>query len=249
MLTLEICAGSAVSALRAEKGGAHLIELCENLPVGGTTPSIKLLQEVMASAKIRAHVLIRPRAGDFVYSNREIDEMISSIESVKNAGCSGVVIGALDRCGNLDEDAIKTLIMAADGLSLTFHRAIDVAAEPLKQIKKLIDLGFDYVLTSGQQPTAVAGIPMLKTMYEQFGNLIRIIAGGGVNSTNIQHIAMETKILQFHGSARKLASREALLPALQFGITGNQVVPVINEDTDLDEVKRLSGFCSSTNSF
>ncbi|NOU47571.1 MAG: copper homeostasis protein CutC [Bacteroidales bacterium] len=243
MPLLEICAGSVVSAKRAEQGGAQRIELCEQLEVGGVTPSIEMLQEVLASTNIRTHVLIRTRPGDFIYSNQEIDAMVASVLAVKNAGAHGVVIGALDRSGRLDESAITTLINAANGLSLTFHRAIDVANEPMLLLEKIIDFGFDYVLTSGQQASAEAGIPLLKTMQQQFGKHISIIAGGGINSLNIGHIAMETAISQFHASARNQSPNIAVGIEHQFGIRSNNTQSTKPVETNLDEVKRLSAFC------
>jgi len=243
MLTLEICAGSILSAASAEQGGAQRIELCESLHLGGITPAISMVKEVLASTKIRTHILIRSRTGNFVYATNEIDRMIASIELMREAGCQGVVIGALNRHRALDEDAIKPLMIAAKGLSLTFHRAIDVAAEPLQLLKKLVDLGFDYVLTSGQQTTAESGISMLKQMNQYVGRHISIIAAGGINSVNIEHISNETKLLQFHASARKPNMNGRMMLENHLGIIAQHSVLKNPEETDLEEVKRMAAYC------
>jgi len=245
MLTLEICTATLQTASWAASYGAHRIELCENLAVGGVTPSDELLQQVLKNADIRCHVLIRPRAGDFVYSTREIDMMIASIHQVKQFGAQGVVIGLLDKNANLDEAGLKILCQEATGLSITFHRAIDVAADPLAVLKKLADLGIGYVLTSGAKPTATVGIPMLTLMQQKFGNQINIMAGGGVNSQTISVIASQTGIEHFHGSARKTSASKLVTLDNQFGISDVASTSVTNADADPEEIRRLVSFCEN----
>ncbi len=245
MYKLEICTSSLVSAVHAEQGRADRVEVCENLAVGGVTPSVEFVKEVLAKTKIEAHILIRPRSGDFVFSNKEIDQMLLSVHAFKEMGVKGVVIGALDRYANLDLSAIKALMQAAEGLQITFHRALDISSEPGKLLKKLVDFGFNRVLTSGQQPTALEGIRLLEEMQNQVGNHIDIMAGGGVNSANIQQIAIETGLKNFHSSARKSKASGSLLLKDQFGISIKPPDVEKSEDADLEEVKGMSHFCKS----
>jgi copper homeostasis protein len=243
MPTLEICTATLQTAQWAAGFGAQRIELCENLAVGGITPSDELLQEVLKKADIRCHVLIRPRPGDFVYSNKEMDLMISSIHLVKQFGAQGVVIGLLDKNGNLDEAGLKIFCKEASGLSITFHRAIDVSADPMMLLKKLVDLGIGYVLTSGAKPTATEGVPMLMKMQQEFGKQINIMAGGGVNSKTISVIASQTGISQFHGSAKRTSASNQPSLDNQFGISDVASCSITNEDADPEEIKRLVSFC------
>lgn len=243
MLTLEICTATLQTAQWAAEFGANRIELCENLAVGGITPSEELLREVLKSADIPCFVLIRPRAGDFVYSNKEIDEIIASIHLSKELGAHGVVIGILDKYANLDEAGLKILCREAAGLSITFHRAIDVSNDPMTVLKKLVDYGVHDVLTSGAQPNATSGIPMLIKMQQVFGNHINIMAGGGVNSKTISDIASKTGIRQFHGSAKKSSQLNSLTLDNQFGISDSTSNIVLNEDADPEEIERLVRFC------
>jgi copper homeostasis protein len=245
MLTLEICTATLQTAQWAAGFGAHRIELCENLAIGGITPSNELLQEVLKKADIRCHVLIRPRAGDFVYSKKEMDQMIVSIHQAKNYGAQGVVIGILDKNGNLDETGLKILCREAAGLSITFHRAIDVSADPLAVLKKLADFGINYVLTSGAKPSATEGIPMLKKMQQEFGKQINIMAGAGINGSTISDIATQTGIRHFHGSAKKSSVSKPVILDNQFGISEGTSDSITNEDADPEEIKRLISFCNN----
>jgi copper homeostasis protein len=245
MLTIEICTATLQTAQWAADFGAHRIELCENLAVGGITPSNELLQEVLKKTDIRCHVLIRPRSGDFVYSMKEMDQMIVSIHQAKNYVAQGVVIGILDKNGNLDETGLKILCREAAGLSITFHRAIDVSADPLAVLKKLADCGVDYVLTSGAKPSATEGIPMLKKMQQEFGKQINILAGAGINWSTISDIAAQTGISHFHGSAKKSSVSKQLTLDNQFGISEGTSASVTNEDADPEEIKRLVSFCNN----
>lgn len=203
MIQLEICAVGLRSSMIAEQAGAHRIELCENLESGGLTPSYGTLKAVRQALQIPVHVLIRPRRGDYVYDSSEIDLMAEDISMVKSLGFEGVVIGALSNKGSLDFGAIKQLLKAAEGMSVSFHRAIDVAANPFEIIEQLIELQVPRVLTSGGKPTALEGIETLAAMQKQYGAYICILPGSGINSGNAKTILQKTGVKELHLSAKR----------------------------------------------
>lgn len=200
----EVCANSVESCLSAQAAGAHRVELCAGIPEGGTTPShgdIILSRKLLTSTRL--HVIIRPRGGDFLYSPLEQSIMLADIEHARRLGANGLVFGCLTSTGDIDIPLMRTLMEAAQGIPVTFHRAFDVCQNPLKALKELIALGCRRILTSGQQPTAEQGIPLLKELQQRADGRISIMAGCGVNEGNIAHIAHETGITEFHFSARE----------------------------------------------
>lgn len=200
----EVCANSVESCLAAQKGGANRVELCAGIPEGGTTPSygeISVAREVLDATRL--HVIIRPRGGDFLYSPIEVKAMLKDIEMAKQLKADGVVFGCLTAEGEIDLTIMQELMKAAQGLSVTFHRAFDVCRDPKKALEQIIALGCNRILTSGQQPTAESGIPLLKELQEQAAGRIILLAGCGVNEKNIHRIASETGIREFHFSARE----------------------------------------------
>lgn len=200
----EVCANSVESCLAAQIGGADRVELCAGIPEGGTTPSYgDILMARKLLEKTRLHVIIRPRGGDFLYSELELEIMLKDVENARALGADGVVFGCLTREGDVDIPAMKKLMKASQGMSVTFHRAFDVCRNPKEALEQLIDLGCERVLTSGQQATAELGIPLLRELQLQAGNRIILLAGCGVNEGNIAKIATETGIHEFHFSARE----------------------------------------------
>lgn len=200
----EVCANSVESCLAAQIGGADRVELCAGIPEGGTTPSYgDILMARKLLEKTRLHVIIRPRGGDFLYSELELEIMLKDVENARALGADGVVFGCLTREGDVDIPAMKKLMKASQGMSVTFHRAFDVCRNPKEALEQLIDLGCDRILTSGQQATAELGIPLLRELQLQAGNRIILLAGCGVNEGNIAKIAAETGIHEFHFSARE----------------------------------------------
>ena len=200
----EICTNSVESCLAAQEGGADRVELCAGIPEGGTTPSygeIAIAREVLTHTRL--HVIIRPRGGDFLYSDIEIRTMLKDIEIARKLGADGVVFGCLTANGEIDLPAMQELMKASQGLSVTFHRAFDVCCNPEKALEQIIELGCNRILTSGQQPTAEIGIPLLKELQQQASGRIILLAGCGVNEKNIARIASETGIQEFHFSARE----------------------------------------------
>lgn len=203
MPILEICAGSVESAIAARDGGAQRIELCAALEVGGVTPSAGLIAEARKIEGVVLNVIIRPRGGDFLYNEYEAACMEQDIRTCKQLGVDGVVIGALTADGDIDTTLCKRLIAAADGMSVTFHRAFDMCRDPRKALEELISLGCDRVLTSGQAATAEAGVPLLKELVEQADGRIIIMPGCGVNRGNVASILESTGANEIHASARK----------------------------------------------
>ena len=202
MITIEICTNSIASALNAQRGGAHRIEICESLETGGLTPSYGTLMGIKESVHVPVHVLIRPRNGDYVYDNQLIDVMLKDIDMVKKIGFQGVVIGMLDRHSKLDTDRFKLLLEAASGLSITFHRAFDVAADPIQLASQLADLGVNRILTSGQRSTAQKGVKLLAELVSNYGQHINVMAGSGIHSTNILEIIRLTGVKECHLSGK-----------------------------------------------
>ncbi|GAB1418679.1 copper homeostasis protein CutC [Bacteroidales bacterium] len=203
MSLLEICADGLESAIAASVGGAHRIELCANLEAGGLTPSAGMLKVVSERVAIPVNVLIRPRRGDYVYTAAYVDVMLNDIITVKELGLNGVVVGVLDKNGRLERSQMNEILDAAKGLSVTFHRAIDVAADPLALLGQLVELGVERVLTSGGKPTAMEGMRQIALFQKEFGQHIRIMAGSGVNAQNAATLIHETGISEIHSSAKK----------------------------------------------
>lgn len=200
---LEICANSVASCLEAQKGGAWRVELCAAIPEGGTTPSygdIALARELL---QIKLHVIIRPRGGDFLYSPLEHRIMLKDIENAHRLGADGVVIGCLTPEGEVDMARNRELMNAAAGMSVTFHRAFDMCRDPYDSLERIIELGCDRLLTSGQQPRAEDGIELLQELVGKAGDRIIIMPGSGVNANNIAKLAKETGAREFHLSARE----------------------------------------------
>ncbi len=199
---IEVCANSTESGVQAQAGGAGRIELCAGIPEGGTTPSYG---EIMAARKhlhIAVNVIIRPRGGDFLYNEYEIEAMIADIRMCKELGVDGVVFGVLTKDGDIDMDVCRRLKLEAAFLSTTFHRAFDVCRNPQKALDRIIELGFDRVLTSGQAPTAPQGAALIRSLVEQSAGRVIIMPGCGVNENNIAELRAQTGCREFHMSAR-----------------------------------------------
>lgn len=201
--TIETCTYSAESVAEAAKGGANRCELCSSIPEGGCTPSSGEILKALQVPNIKIMVMIRPRGGDFLYTDDEIDIMIKDIENVKKLGAHGVVFGCLTPDGNIDIASMKKLMSHCQGLDVTCHRAFDMVRDPFKALEDLISVGVNRVLTSGLKEKAILGINTLKKLVEQSNGRIIIMPGCGVNKTNIVELATQTGALEFHFSARK----------------------------------------------
>lgn len=201
--TFEVCANSVESCLAAQEGGAHRVELCAGIPEGGTTPSYGEIKTARRILDIRLHVIIRPRGGDFLYSPIETETMLEDIRMAKKAGADGLVFGCLCPDGNIDLPLMQKLMEASGDTPVTFHRAFDHCRDPYRALDELVSLGVTRILTSGQQPTAPQGTPSLKELQAYAKGRIILLAGCGVNETNIRQLAQDTGIHEFHFSARE----------------------------------------------
>lgn len=243
MRIIEICANSAQSCVEAEAGGAKRVELCAGIPEGGTTPSygeIRMAQRL--TSKIDINVIIRPRGGDFLYTEAEIGSMLLDIELCKQLGVHGVVFGCLTKEGDIDIPLMRRLIETAAPLSVTCHRAFDVCRDPFRAMEELIDLGCDRILTSGQQSDAVKGIPMIKQLVERADDRIIIMPGCGVREENIALIEQETGAKEFHTSARSVLYSRMEYRNEQVPMGSNVVTSEFETvQTDREKVKRVVG--------
>lgn len=201
-MELEICANGIQSALNAEFGGADRIELCVSLENGGLTPSYGLIKEVNKRLSIPVHVLIRPRAGNFIYNDNEKAVILEDIIQCGNLNVAGIVVGALTNENNPDfEFLIKCKDISAN-LVMTFHRAFDEMNRSNENIDFLIQVGFKRILTSGGKNTALEGKEIIKEIENKFGSRIEIMAGAGINPTNILKIIQQAEVKSVHTSAR-----------------------------------------------
>ena len=201
---LEICADSFESAKAAWEGGADRIELCQNLIIGGTTPSPHLFRQIRSRNSIRIHVLIRPRFGDFLYSEEEIQVMVEEIKMYREMGAEGIVVGALTPDGRLDRAQLSRFMEAAGEMEVTLHRAFDMCRDPEDGLQAAIDLGIHRILTSGQKNSALEGWEILKGLREESKGKIRIMAGAGVSPENIPLLCQKTGITEYHMSGKKI---------------------------------------------
>lgn len=188
-MLIEACVESVESAIAAEQGGAERVELCAALLEGGLTPSAGAIAQARRRLSIALHVIIRPRGGDFLYSDIEHQVMLADIDRAKETGADGVVIGALTADGDIDTGRTAELIDRARPLSVTFHRAFDMARDPLASLDRLIELGVDRLLTSGQEESALAGLDLIGQLVTRAAGRIIIMPGAGIHEGNIAKIA------------------------------------------------------------
>jgi copper homeostasis protein len=197
-MTLETCVNSALSAIEAQQGGADRVELCENLHDGGTTPSAGSIRFARKQLHIGLFVMIRPRGGDFLYSEEEFEIMKEDIRVAKELGADGVVFGILLPNGSIDMERMKVLVDLARPMGITCHRAFDMTADPMQAMEDLVKLGIDRILTSGQQPSAQEGASLIKDLIARSAGRIVIMPGSGVKEHNIASVLKSTGASEFH---------------------------------------------------
>ena len=202
-MKLEICIDSVESALAAEVAGADRVELCQGLIEGGTTPSPGTIRLARKHTNLGLMVIIRPRGGDFLYTDHEMDVMLEDIREAKAAGADGVVIGCLNADGTVDVEKNRTLILAAQPMSVTFHRAFDVTRDPFEALETIVDLGCDRILTSGQEASVLEGADLIRELIAKAGDRIVIMPGGGITTRNVGKIAALTGAQEIHMSCRR----------------------------------------------
>jgi copper homeostasis protein len=201
-LLLEICAVSVTSCLAAQEGGASRVEFCDNLLEGGTTPSYGAIASARERLQIALNVIIRPRGGDFLYSDIEFDVMERDILACKKLGVDGVVIGLLTADGDIDVIRTRALVALATPMQVTFHRAFDVARDPFKALEDVISTGCNRLLTSGQEANALDGAALISKLRVAAGERLVVMPGAGVRLNNIAQLVAETGCIEFHTSGR-----------------------------------------------
>ena len=212
-VVIEACVESLDAALAAERGGADRLELCANLDVGGTTPSAELITQVKSSVAIPVFVMIRPRAGSFVYTSAERDAMRCEIESARRLGADGIVLGLLDELRRVDIDGAREVLEDAHGLPVTFHKAFDEIHDQLVALDVLVELGVQRVLTSGGATSALAGAEAITHLFARAAGRITIMAGGSVRAHNAREIIERTGVRELHARCELDPARIATIRA------------------------------------
>lgn len=206
---LEISVESVEAAMAAERGGADRIELCSNLREGGTTPSAELRRAARARLRVPIFSMIRPRAGDFVYSASEFEEMAREIAAAKECGMDGVVLGILDAQGGVDVKRTKELVELARPLPVTFHRAFDACVDLRQALEDVIETGSGRLLTSGGKPTAPEALELLGELVGKAGERIVVMPGSGIHAGNIREVVRKTRGREYHAGLSSVAARPA----------------------------------------
>jgi len=201
MRKIEIACFNLESVLITQKVGADRVELCADMSVGGTTPTIEMIQQARKNLSIDLYVMIRPRGGNFVYSHSEFEQMKSEIETIKKLGVNGFVFGILKDDKTIDIEQNKVLVELAKPFPCTFHRAFDAVSNYEKALEDVISCGFSTILTSGTFPNVMEGKEVLKQLVIQANNRIEIMPGGGLRSTNISELNEMVKANWYHSSA------------------------------------------------
>jgi copper homeostasis protein len=199
---LEICIDGVASARAALAGGADRVELCANLPEGGTTPSAGMIREVRAAFRGGLMVIIRPRGYDFLYSGDEMSVMLQDVRVARELGADGIVIGCLTADGRVDREGCGRLLEAARGMDVTFHRAFDMSRDLPEALEDIVSLGIRRVLTSGGAPDVPAGQNVIRDLVKRAVDRISIMPGGGVTEANLGEIVRATGVREIHLSAR-----------------------------------------------
>jgi copper homeostasis protein len=233
-MQIEVCVYSLASAITAQHAGADRIELCGGLAEGGTTPSIGLINCVRKNVSIPFFVMIRPRGGDFLYSESEFEVMCADIDAVKDAGADGVVLGLVSPDGTIDEPRTGALVQLARPLPTTFHRAFDMTEDPNDALEAAIRIGATRILTSGQQQKAIDGVSLLHELVKNAAGRIDIMAGSGVSAENASALAA-TGVQALHLSGSSSAGGGMLYRKQQVSMASSS--PGEYERTEADEAK------------
>lgn len=237
-MVLEVCVDSLDSALAAQAGGADRIELCSSLAEGGLTPSLGFLQVVRKHLSIPIMVMIRPRGGDFCYSEVELEAMQQDIQHAKQAGADGVVFGVLNTDGTIAVKATKALIKLAQPLNVTFHRAFDLTRDPLEALQTLMDLGFERVLTSGQAANAFEGLELISRLLEKAGENIIVMPGGRVEA-HLEAI-LKTGVREVHlsGRTRQESPMQFRRTGITMGLDSAEYTRFVSDSERIRQIKK-----------
>lgn len=203
---LEACVDSIESACNAVSGGADRLEVCANLVIGGTTPGVNQFKQIRRACQIPLHVLIRPRFGDFLYTDCEFQTIVEDVEMFRELGADGVVVGCLTAAGDLDLEKLNIIRDRGVGIHMTLHRAFDMCKNPYQALEEAVQVGVDTILTSGQRENCQEGKEILKTLNRQAAGRLEIMAGGGVNAEMIGRLIRELPGASFHMSGKRQRS-------------------------------------------
>jgi len=238
---MEVCVDSIESAFNAARGGASRLEVCSSLAEGGLTPSPGVMSVIAENVTIPCYAMIRPRAGDFVYSELELKAMEHDIEVMVNCGAVGLVLGCLTTQAQVDTELVTRLANVArsklSSISLTFHRAIDMTPDIHKSAETIVSLGFDRILTSGGKKTAYLGVDNISKMVSDLGKSIIVMPGSGITEENLEEIQLKTKCVEFHASARvPKKSQVEFKSECEMGSNGEEYTTMV---TSKDKVANL----------
>jgi len=236
--TLEVCANSVQSAINAQIAGAKRIELCENLFIGGTTPSYGCIKTTRERVDIAINILIRPRIGDFLYSDIEFEQIKSDILVAKQLGVNGIVCGILLPNGEVDIKRTKELVELSKPLTFTFHRAFDFTPDPFKALEDIILTGATHLLTSGQRNKAVDSVDLLGELVKKAANRIAIMPGSGINDDTIKSI-VNTGATEFHMSGVKDTESKMIYRKENLTLNGNSLSDYVNQISDVESIKKV----------
>ncbi|SUB82701.1 Copper homeostasis protein CutC [Pragia fontium] len=228
MPKLEVCCYSVDCAVMAERAGADRIELCTSKQEGGITPSMGMLEWAKQHISIPVHPIIRPRGGDFCYTKSEFEVIKRDIDQIRELGFPGIVIGILAEDGHIDMERMQQVLVQAEGMSVTFHRAFDMCANPIVALNQLTDIGIDRILTSGQQQTAEVGLPLIRDLIHQSRGPV-IMPGGGIRLTNI-HKFIDAGVQEIHTTAGQVIP--SLMRYRKAGVS-------MNTDSEADEFSQF----------
>ena len=230
---LEVCVDSFASVIAAREGGADRLEVCGPLGSGGTTPSYALVQRCVEEGGLPVMMMIRPHDGNFVYDDDDVSIMLREIEVARSLGVEGVVFGVLTPDGSVDADICQQLLRAAGNLQTTFHRAFDVASDPLNAFDTIQQLGFSRLLTSGQQATAMEGAPLIRELVQRT-SVTQVLAGSGVSAANVRRLIDATGVSEVHASASRMMTADGEPGPVSFGtqrrVTDSSLVQAIKSE-------------------
>jgi len=233
---LEICCYTVESALLAEEAGADRIELCDNFPEGGTTPSFAAIEMAVQKLTIPVNVIVRPRGGDFLYSETEFEIIKRDVAKIAELNVNGIVVGFLNADGTIDTERTATIVEMAKPMEVTFHRAFDMCRDPFQALGQLKSIGIKRILTSGGKNKAAKGLELLAELVKKAGEDIIIMPGSGVNHKNIESILEQTRAVEFHSSAKTFlkSKMRCFNDAIDMGGNGNgDEYSIISVDTEM----------------
>jgi copper homeostasis protein len=218
---IELCVEGVDGVVAAQRAGADRVELCASLIEGGLTPSLGVVRQALAVARVPVHVIVRPRGGDFLYSDNEFASMVVDVEGLRELGVAGVVFGCMTADGLVDERKMNELAAAAGPLSITCHRAFDMTPDVVAAVEALVRCGVDRVLTSGQRDSAVEGLPVLKATVAAAAGRIKVMACGGLHESNIRRVWTESGADELHFAALREVPSPMAFRNPQVGMGGD----------------------------